>query len=163
MFIGLTIEPISSHWVCSSNAMCDWIVGKCLQFLILNSCSIVVVREPNGADEPWNCHIWTGGYWSNTNNNSLESSRFWLANKRDQEASNNMWQHCKMFPANTTSSRHKGWFMASGNSCLLLKDNEISNCINYSLLICLPAIHKSLADIWGWENFFTLSEKSGHD
>ena len=108
------------------------------------------------------CHIWTGGYWSNPNNNSLESTRFWLANNRVQETPPNTWQNCKMFPANTTSVRHKGWFMTSGNSCLLLKDNEISNYIKYSLLTCLPTIHKSLADIWGWD-FFTLSGKSSHD
>lgn len=109
------------------------------------------------------CHIWTGGYWGNTNNNSLESGRFWLANNLVQEAPSNMWEYCEMFSANITSVRHKGWFMTSVNSCLLLKDNEISNCVKCSLLICLPATYKSLTDIWGWENFLTLSEKSGHD
>lgn len=109
------------------------------------------------------CHIWTGGYWSNPNNNSLESWRFWLANNLVQEAPSNTWQYHKMFPVTTTSVRHKGWFMTSGNSWFLLKDNAISNYVKYSLLICLPATHKSLADIWGWEDFLTLSEKSGCD
>lgn len=51
-----------------------------------------------------------------------------------------------MFPAYITSVRHKDSFMTSENSCLLLKENEISNCVEYNQLIGLPAIHKSLAD-----------------
>lgn len=59
--------------------------------------------------------------------------------------------------------RYKGWFMIFGNSCFLLKDNEILNCVKYSLLICLFVIRKLLVDIWGWEDFFILLEKLGYD
>ena len=166
MFLGLTIAPISSHWVCSSKMMCDWIVGKCFRSSwYWMGCSFVVMREPNRAAEPWNCQAIVISEQEVTEAIQItipESSRFWLANNRVQETPPNTWHYCKMFPANTMSVRHKGWFMTSGNSCLLLKDNEISHYVKYSLLTCLPAIHKSLADIWGWD-FLTLSGKSSHD
>lgn len=159
--MGLTIAPISSE--CVPQMCVIELLGNVCEALDtewLKHCGCERTKWGRWTMElSTYCHIWTGGYWSNPNNSSLESSRFWLADNLVQEAPNNTWQYRKMFPANTTSVRHKGWFMTSGNSCLLLKDNEISNCVKYSLLICLPAIHKSLADIWGWEDFLTLSEK----
>lgn len=70
----------------------------------------------------------------------VRKHRFWLASTLASEAPGNTWWFWRTLVAFTMWARQKSWFVTSGNSCLFsLKDNEISSCIKYSLLMDLAS------------------------